>query len=87
MNTIFQLIPPVELTGKAGYIGKDQNAVLHLFHNIMCTASCRVVTKISSCPVNTTSGRGIKQLGISFGSSFLLFSFESSRGKSAALTS
>ena len=41
---------------------------------------CRVVTKISSCRVNTTSRRGIKQLGISFGSIFLLFSNKSSRG-------
>ena len=41
----------------------------------------RVVTKISSCRVNTTSGRGIKQLGISFGSIFLFCSFESSRGR------
>ena len=40
----------------------------------------RVVTKISSCRVNTTSRRGIKRLGISFGSIFLLFSNESSRG-------
>ena len=32
----------------------------------------RAVTKISSCWVNTTSRWGIKQLGISFGSSFLL---------------
>ena len=40
----------------------------------------RAVTKISSCRVNTTSRRGIKQLGISFGSIFLLFSYESSRG-------
>ena len=39
------------------------------------------VTKISSCRVNTTSRRGIKQLGISFGSIFLPFSYESSRGK------
>ena len=38
------------------------------------------VTKILSCRVNTTSRRGIKQLGISFGSIFLLFSFESSQG-------
>ena len=30
----------------------------------------RVVTKISSCRVNTTSRRGIKRLGISFGSIF-----------------
>ena len=40
----------------------------------------RVVTKISSCRVHTTSRRGIKQLGISSGSIFLLFSNESSRG-------
>ena len=40
----------------------------------------RAVTKISSCGVNTTRRRGIKQLGISFGSIFLLFSFERSRG-------
>ena len=38
------------------------------------------VTNISSCRVNTTSRRGIKQLGISFGSIFLLFSFESRQG-------
>ena len=40
----------------------------------------RVVTKISSCRVNKTSRRGIKQVGISFGSIFLLFSNKSSRG-------
>ena len=34
----------------------------------------RVVTKISSCQVNTISRRGIKWLGISFDSIFLLFS-------------
>ena len=39
----------------------------------------RVVTKISSCWVNTTSRRGIKRLGISFGSIFVLFSNKSSR--------
>ena len=33
----------------------------------------RDVIKISSCRVNTTSRRGIKQLQISFGSIFLLF--------------
>ena len=38
------------------------------------------VTKISSCRVNTTSRRAIKQLGISFGSFFLLFSNDSSLG-------
>ena len=42
--------------------------------------SSRVVTKISSYRVDTTSRRGIKQLGISFGSIFLLFSNKSSRG-------
>ena len=47
----------------------------------------RAVTKISSCRVNTTSRRGIKQLGISFGSIFLPFSYESSRGKCPALGS
>ena len=40
----------------------------------------RVVSKISSCRVNTTSSREIKRLGISFGSIFLLFSNKSSRG-------
>ena len=39
----------------------------------------RDVTKISSYEVNVTSRRGIKQLGISFGSTFLLLSNESSR--------
>ena len=42
------------------------------------TIHCRVVSNISSSQVNTTSRQGIKQLGISFGSIFLLyFSFES----------
>ena len=40
----------------------------------------RVVTTILSCQVNTTSRRGIIQLGISFGWIFLLFSIESSQG-------
>ena len=44
----------------------------------------REVTNISSCQVNTTSRRGIKQLGISFDSIFPLVSYESSRGKSPA---
>ena len=42
--------------------------------------SSRVVTKISSYRVHTTSRQGIKRLGISFGSTFLLFSNKSSRG-------
>ena len=41
----------------------------------------RVVTKILSCRVNTTSRRGIKRLGISFGSIFLILSNKSSRGQ------
>ena len=40
----------------------------------------RAVTKISSCHINTTNRQGIKQLGISFGSIFLLFSYEVSQG-------
>ena len=39
-----------------------------------------VVTKISSCRENTTSGQGIEQQGISFGSIFLLLSNKSSCG-------
>ena len=38
------------------------------------------LSKISSCRVITTSRRGIKRLGISFGSIFLLFSNKSSWG-------
>ena len=53
-----------------------QAIALHLLVDI------RVVTKISSCRVNTTSRRGIKRLGISFGSIFVLFSNKSSRGHS-----
>ena len=37
-------------------------------HWVTTGCKCRVVTKISSCWVYTTSRRGIKQLGISFGS-------------------
>ena len=48
----------------------------------MTKISCRDVTKISSCWVNKTSRRGIRQLGIFFGYIFLLhvFSSESSQG-------
>ena len=52
---------------------------LHVFWTFLKTL-LRVVTKISSCRVNTTSRRGIKRLGISFGSIFLLFSDKSSQG-------
>ena len=47
--------------------------------DLLCSYS-RVVTKISSCWVNTTSRQGIKRLGISFGSIFLVFSNKSRRG-------
>ena len=49
-------------------------------------ALIRVVTKISSCRVNTTSRRRIKQLGICLGSIFLLFSSESYRLLMTVLT-
>ena len=49
---------------------------LLLFHPVLCW----VVTKISSCRVNTMSRLGIKQLGISFSSIFLLYFNESSQG-------
>ena len=39
---------------------------------------CGDVTNISSCRVNTTRKWGIRQLGISFGFIFSLFSYESS---------
>ena len=51
-----------------------------LYDNIIDTKYCRVVTKISSCRLNTASRRGIKRLGISFGSIFALFSNKSSQG-------
>jgi len=38
--------------------------------------SGRAITQISSCQVNTTSRRGITQLGISFGSIFFYFPME-----------
>ena len=46
-----------------------------------CFSGCKTVQgcpyRISSCWVNTTIRRGIKRLGISFGSIFLLFSNKS----------
>ena len=66
----------IDLDKSAGYnnIVRQKSLIL----------STRVVTKISSCRVNTTSRRGIKQLWISFGYIFLLLSYASSRGKSPA---
>ena len=43
---------------------------------ILSTADYRVVTKISSCWVNTTSRRGIKQLGIFLVLFFFCFSIK-----------
>ena len=48
--------------------------VVATMFNIAKNKMARVVTKISSCWVNTTSRQGIKQLGVSFGSVFLLYS-------------
>ena len=48
-------------------------------HSVLLTI--RVVTKISSCQGNTKGTQGIKQLGISFLSMFLLFAYESSWGQ------
>ena len=57
--------------------------VTHLYviccHFIQSYAGLSLL-KISSCRVNTTSRLGIKQLGISFSSIFLLFFNESSQG-------
>ena len=61
-----------------GATGQKQNYLIA--SNLESLECSLAVTKISSCRVNTTSRRGIKQLGISFGSIFLLFSFKSSRG-------
>ena len=64
------------LTLKRSYV-KPEN----LFAQVVKKNHCiRVVTKMSSCWVNTTSRRGIKWLGISFGSIFVLFCNKSSRG-------
>ena len=48
--------------------------VVATMFNIAKNIMARVVTKISSCRVNTTSRQGIKQLGVSFGFVFLLYS-------------
>ena len=44
----------------------------------LSTKNASDVTKISSCRVNTASRQGIKKLGISFGSVFLLFFHQTS---------
>ena len=45
-----------------------------------CRYLNRVVTKILSCQVNTTNSQGVKQLGISFGFTFLQVSYERDLG-------
>ena len=67
---------------------------LELHNKIKIHIKSRDVTKILSYKVNITSRRGIKQLGISFGSPFFYFPMKvaeghihSSRGKSPAPSS
>ena len=47
---------------------------------MMMMMMIRPVIKISSCQANDTSRQEIQQLGILFGSIFLLFSYKSRRG-------
>ena len=71
---------------KKVFLGLQRDRTLPLRMKSKCKCSMskwfirRDVTKISSCRVNTTSRQGIKQLGISFGFVFILFSYESSPG-------
>ena len=59
---------------------KHKHKKNELVHFSCAYALVKTRLKILSCRVNTTSGWIIKQLGISFGSIFLLFSYESSQG-------
>ena len=71
--------PPIVLKGHLGEVtsvawcSSDQGKVCLI-------PTSRAVTKISSCRGNATSSWRIKQPGISFGSTFLLFYYESSWG-------
>ena len=58
----------------------EKNLPLSPQHNLYTHYTHRVVTMILCRWVSTTSRQGIKQLGISFGSIFLLFSNKSSQG-------
>ena len=63
------------------FLGRSNSGIPAILLPIISICICiRDVTKISSCWVNTTRGRGTKQLGISFGFIFLLMSYESSQG-------
>ena len=72
----------LSLTGPMKYISRANSPSLNKHLQPPPSPQvCRVVTKILSCQENTRSRQGIKQLGVSFGSVFLLyFSFESSWG-------
>ena len=61
------------------YLSYGWNVVCY-FNTLHGKVLFMVVTRILSCRVNAPSRLGIKQLGISFGSIFLLFSNESSQG-------
>ena len=54
---------------------------MHYIYVLSYYVGSRDVTKISHGRVNTTSRRGIKQLGISFGSTFFLSSYATSPGE------
>ena len=81
--TITRPFPNVQVNGGPWLVTKyalyyfDQSAN-SIFWVLFVCLYMRDFTKISSCRVNTRSTRGIKQLGISFGFIFLLFSYESS---------
>ena len=47
--------------------------------NCIFSPEDRVVIKISSCQANDTSRRGVQQLGILFGLTFLPFSYKGKR--------
>ena len=53
---------------------------MHYIYLLSELVGSRDVTKISHCRVNTTSRQGIKQLGISFGSTFFYFPMQLAGG-------
>ena len=66
---------------QSNHVNTDTEGAIESVHiNGVPVLSGRVVRKISSCRVNTTNGREIKQVRLSFGSIFLPFSYESGRG-------
>ena len=93
-NFLHSVRDPEQRCNTVIHVQATYSAILHFHIRIMCLSRrltvdthnplqvpiIRVVTKISSCQANTKSRRRIKQLGVSFLSIFLPFSFESSRG-------